>query len=71
MLGNRHEKAHLQSDFYRNQYRKFLRFTIVSIFIMFALIGAVIYLILFEPSQPYYASTTEGKIISLSENVVH
>lgn len=63
MIGRRYEIAWLQSDFYRDQYRKILRWLIVSMTIIFLLIGTIIYLILFKPKQHYYANTTDGKIL--------
>ena len=65
MLGPRHEIARLQSDFYRDQFRKVLRWLIMSIIIMFLLIAVIIYVILWQPYQQYYANTTEGKILSM------
>ena len=69
MLGRRHESARLYSDFYRDQFRKILRWLMVSVFIMFILIAGIIYLILFHPAQQYYANTTEGKILLMPKQV--
>lgn len=63
MRGRRHAIARLTSDFYRDQFRKILRWLIASIFIMFILIAGIIYIIVFHPYQQYYANTTEGKIL--------
>lgn len=63
MLGARHEIARLQSDFYRDQFRKMLRWLMYSIVIIFVLIAAIIYLILVQPPESYYGNTTEGKIL--------
>lgn len=65
MLGRRYEVARLQSDFYRDSYHKILRALFVAVIIMLLLIGGIVYLILFQPAQHYYATTTEGKIIPL------
>lgn len=65
MLGQRHEIARLQSDFYRDQFRKILRWILYAIFVIFALILSIIYLILFKPVTPYYANTSDGKILSM------
>jgi hypothetical protein len=65
MLGSRHEIARLQSDFYRDQYYKILRWLTVSIFLIFLLLAANFYLILFKPTQSFYANTTEGKILPI------
>lgn len=65
MLGNRHEIAWLQSDFYRDQYHRILRWLMAALLIIFLLIATIIYLILFQPPQKYYANTTDGKIIDM------
>lgn len=65
MLGRRQEIARLQSDFYRDKYRKTLRWLMVCVLIMYILIAAIIYTILFQPSQYYYANTTDGRILSM------
>jgi hypothetical protein len=67
MLGSRQEIARLQSDFYRDQYRKILRWIMGAVFIILALIITIIYLILFEPKRPYYANTTDGKILAMPQ----
>lgn len=65
MLGRRQEIARLQSDFYRDKYRKTLRWLMVCVLIMYVLIAAIIYTILFQPPQHYYANTTDGRILSM------
>lgn len=65
MIGSRQEKAGFQSDFYRDQYRKMLRWLMGAVFIMYVLIAAIIYLILHEVPRSYYANTTEGKILDM------
>lgn len=69
MQGRRHEIAWLQSDFYRDQYRKMLRWLLYSVLIIFALLLVVFYLILFEPSSPYYANTASGRILDMPRPV--
>lgn len=64
-MGRRHEIARLQSDFYRDSYRKMLRWLTIAVFIMFFIIAAIIYLLLFQPLQQYYGNTTEGKILPM------
>lgn len=66
MIGTRLEQARLQSDFYRDCYYKMLRLLIIEIVIMILLIGAIMYVILFESKPPFYATTTTGQIIHLS-----
>lgn len=65
MIANRSEIARLQSDFYRDQFRKVVRWIMVSVVLMLLLIVAIIYCILVQPSQEYYANTTEGRIIPM------
>ena len=68
MLGARHQIARLQSDFYRDQFRKILRWIMYAMAIIFLLIAAIIYLILFQPEKTYYANTTDGKILTMPRN---
>lgn len=65
MLGSRREIARLQSDFYRDQFRKMLRWLMASVVIMFIMIAAIIYLILAQPTQYFYANTANGKILAM------
>lgn len=65
MLGRRHEIARLQSDFYRDQFRKIMVWLIMSIFVMFMLLAFMIYLILSKPTPNFYANTTSGKILDM------
>jgi len=65
MLGTRREKARLQSDFYRNQFRKIVSWLMYSIVVMFILIAIIFYLVLSKPTSVYYANTTEGKILNM------
>jgi hypothetical protein len=65
MLGSRHEIPRLQSDFYRDQFRKILCWLMYSVVIILLSIAAIIYLILFQPAQSYYANTSEGKILRM------
>lgn len=63
MLGNRSENARLQSDFYRDQFHKMLRWLTISLLIIMLLIACIIYFILFQAPQEKYANTTDGKIM--------
>lgn len=69
MLGRRHQIARLQSDFFRDQYRKMLRWLMTSVLLMFILLAAVFYMILFKPSIAYYANTTDGKILDMPKQM--
>ncbi len=66
MLGTRQEIARLQSDFYRDQYRRALRQLFASSCLIVVLICTIIYLVLFKESPDYYASTVEGQIIPMA-----
>lgn len=65
MLGNRQEIAWLKSDFYRYEFRKILRWLIISISLVFILLAAIIYTIFFQPPVIYYANTVDGKILDM------
>lgn len=65
MIARRHELARLQSDFYRDQFRKILRWTMIAIGITLLMIAIIIYLLLVEPAQQYYGNTTDGKILAM------
>lgn len=65
MIGRKHEIARLQSDFYRDCYYKMLRNIIISAFVIFILIFAIIYYILFTVPPEYYGTATTGQIIPM------
>lgn len=65
MLGPRHEIARMQGDFYRDQYRKVLRWIMGLMIVVYLLIAAIIYSIFVQPSQAYYGNTTDGKILPM------
>lgn len=69
MLSSRQHSARLQSDFYRDQFRKMLRWLIGVIILIFVLILAIAYLILFQPAQTFYANTVEGKVLPMPPQV--
>jgi hypothetical protein len=69
MLAQRRDIARLQSDFYRDQFRKIVRWLIGAVFIVFVLLLAIIYLILFQPTSAYYANTTDGKILAMPKPI--
>lgn len=66
MLGQRREIASLQSDFYRNQFRKLLHWLLIAIAIIFLLLFSIIYFILLQKPQKYYANTVEGRILEMT-----
>lgn len=65
MLGNRQDFARLQSDFYKNQYYKLLRWLTILVVLTYLLIFIIIYLVVSYPSSYYYANTTEGRILPM------
>lgn len=65
MLGQRHEIARLQSDFYRDQFRKILRWLFIAAFTILILVCAIIYMIVFHPADRYYANTVDGIILPM------
>jgi hypothetical protein len=65
MIGSRNEIARLQSDFYRDQFRKLVNWLIAAVILMMLLIMAIIYFILFQPTQTYFANTAEGRILDM------
>jgi hypothetical protein len=69
MLGRRSEIARLQSDFFRDQFRRMVRWLMMSVLVMLVLIAAIIYSILVQPSRSYYANTTEGRILLMPPEV--
>lgn len=69
MIGSRNEIARLQSDFYRDQFRKVVGWLVSAVILMFILIFMIIYFVLFQPSQNYYANTSEGRILDMPSTV--
>lgn len=65
MIAPRHQIARLQSDFYRDQFHRMLRWLIISLVIIFLLIAGIVYTILFQPKIPYYANTIDGRIMDM------
>ena len=65
MIGQQHEIARLQSDFYSVSYHKVLRLLFIEIAIMFLLILAIIYVIFSQKAPPYYITTISGQIMPL------
>lgn len=65
MQAHRHEIARMQSDFYRDQFRKTLRKMVRLIVVIFVLIAAIAYLIFTQTAPAYYANTTDGMILAM------
>lgn len=70
MLGPRYQIARLQSEFYRDQFRRLVRFLIIELFVMLLLVLLIIYQVLFPPKQAYYANTTDGRVLPLAGEMV-
>ncbi|HVE45070.1 MAG TPA: hypothetical protein VNC84_08095 [Gammaproteobacteria bacterium] len=69
MLEKRNEVAHFQSLFYREKFRKTLRWIEFLIVVMWVLVGCIVYVVLAEPHQRYYANTTDGIILPMPKAV--
>lgn len=65
MIGRRDEIPRLQSDFYRDAYRKTLRYIYMCLLIIYLLLFLIIYYTLSQPKQQYYANTTSGVILPM------
>lgn len=66
MLAKRSEIPSLQSDFYRIQFHKLLRWLMIAIIIILLLLLVISYLILVQKPQKYFANTTSGKILQFT-----
>ena len=69
MISRRQGIARLQSDFYRDQFRKILNGLAVALVIIFLLISGIAYLTIVRPSQQYYANTTGGLLFPMPDAV--
>jgi hypothetical protein len=68
VVGRRHEIPRLQGDFYRDQFRKLLRWIFMTMMLIFVLLVAILYVIFFyEPTRRFYANTTDGKILDMPQ----
>lgn len=65
MIGRWYEIPRMQGDFYRDAYRKTLRWIYMCVLIIYFLLVAIIFFTLSQPKQHYYANTTEGVILSM------
>lgn len=65
MIGRRDEIPRLQSDFYRDQYRKTLKYLFYCMILIYVLLAAIIYFTLSQPRQTYYANATNGMILPM------
>jgi hypothetical protein len=65
MIGQRHQLARLQSDFYRDCFYKALNWLIIEIVIMLILTACIIYHVVVHPAQHYYAAALGGQLMAL------
>lgn len=65
MIVRRSTNARLQSDFYRDQYRRMIRWLMVSTVIIFILLFSIIYSIVSQPERKYYGNTMDGQILDM------
>lgn len=66
MISDRQREARQQSDIYRNGYHKILNALILSCVIIFCLIIAIAYFVLFQPAPHYYATSLGGQLIPMT-----
>ena len=59
------EIVKLRNNFYRDNYRRLVGMLLVMIFINFAAIGSIAYLVSHRPSPQYFATTADGRITPL------
>lgn len=69
MIGRRYEMPRLQSNFYRDSYRKTLRYLVYCVVIIYLLLAAIIYCTLSQPKQECYANTTDGAILPMPKPI--
>lgn len=67
MVGKKYEIARMRAELHRDNYRKLLRILIFFNILSLVLIVAIIYVIFFQPSPSYYATTSNGLIIPLKK----
>lgn len=65
MIGRRYEIPRLQSDFYRDAYRKTLRYLFICMVVIYLLLAVIVYYTLSQPRQQYFANTTSGVILPM------
>jgi len=65
VLGQRYQIARLQSDFYRDQFRRLVHWLIMELLVMVLLVTLIVYQAFFQPAQVYYANTEEGRVLPM------
>lgn len=69
MIGHRKHNARMQIDFYRNQFRRFMRWLLIEVVVMLLFLMTIVYLLIVQPSRTFYANTTDGKMLPLVEDL--
>lgn len=67
MVGQKYEIARMRAELHRDNYRQLLRVMLGLNVMILLLILAIIYVIFFQPSPTYYATTPTGLVIPLGE----
>ncbi len=65
MVGLKYEIARTRAELHRDNYRKLLRILIFFNAVTLFLIASIIYIIFFQPTATYYATTSTGLVIPL------
>lgn len=65
MVGGKDEIARMRAELHRDNYRQLLRVLIIFNAVTLALILSIIYIIFFQPTPTYYATTSTGLVIPL------
>lgn len=65
MITDRDRSARLKSDMFRARYHKVLRNLLISLGVLILLIAVIVYLLLVRTKPPYFATTTDGRIIPM------
>lgn len=53
------------SQFYRNNYRRLIKFSFILIGVMFLLLGTLFYQYMTRPSVNYFVTTTDGRLVEI------
>jgi len=65
MIGDRKKMPRFRSDFYRVSYHKIIWWLMFNVVIILGLSLAIVYYVFNQPQTSYYASTTEGQVITM------
>ncbi len=67
MVGRKYEIARTRAELHRDNYRQLLRVLIFFNAVTLFLIISIIYIVFFQPSPTYYATTPQGLVIPLGQ----